>query len=94
MPGGSFMCKSKDLEIEAMVAEAQVQTTHDLLLDPWPENLGLRIEAKIDKALTNHLPHLEARITRLEAIFLSKQRWAFWTGLVTLCLLAYMILGK
>lgn len=80
-----------DVEIEEMADAAAAVTNRALLLDPWPEDPILRIEAKIDKVLTNHLPHVEARMTRLERIFISKQRWQFWTGLATLLLLGYLI---
>lgn len=74
-------------EIEMMVEGAS-----RLLTDTWPDDRLERIESKLDKVLGNHLPHVEARISRLERLFLQKQRWAFWTGLLTAALVLYVII--
>ena len=58
----------------------------------WPEDPIERIEAKIDAALNNHLPHIEGRVAKLERLFLEKQRWAFWTGLSTFVTVIYLVI--
>lgn len=78
------LSKKDDAEI---LKEAQAK-----LAGPWPEDKDERIEAKLDAVLGNHLPHVEVRLSRLERLFLEKQRWQFWTGLATLGLVLYQLL--
>jgi len=60
-------------------------------MQDWPTDPLERIEAKVDKALNNHLPHIEGRVHDIEQLLLEKGRWAFWSGIATLLAVGYLV---
>jgi hypothetical protein len=54
-------------------------SSHDRLLTVEEklvsDSIHVRVEAKLDKLLTNHLPHLEGKVDRLNARFEEQRIW-------------------